>query len=140
MNNQTEFIVNQLKLWPGLRDKMIIALAQEDLPDNDRRSWLIVFKRLSRMHRNCLHWAEWADAVPSARLAKLWREFVETGSAVCGEQFKMIGVKLESPKLSVRQSCALSNMLVSVLKMSRDFEAYNGEMIADVPPSKSPAE
>lgn len=135
---ESEFTVSQLKLWPGWRDKVIAALAQKDLPDTDRRSWLIVFKRLSRMQRNCLHWADWYDLIPFAQLTALWREFVETGSTVCDEQFKIIGAKLESSKLSVRQHCALCNMLVSILKMSRDFKDYKDELFALVSPQNQP--
>lgn len=131
---ESKLLVRQIELWPRWCNKVIAALAQEDLPDPDRRSWFLIFKRLARMHRNCLHWADWYDAVPSAELVELWREFVKTGSTVCENQLKIIGAKLESSKLPVRQRCALVNLLLSVMKMCDDFEGYRDEMIAFVSP------
>jgi hypothetical protein len=130
MNQQaeSEFIVNQLRVLPKHRNRAIAALAKNDLSNNQRRIWLTVFKRFTRMHRDCLHWA--GDALPSAQLVELWREFVETGAAVCDGQIKAISTKLESRKLTVNQRCALLTMFARVVKLSRDFEAYKDEMPA----------
>ena len=83
MNNQTEFIVSLLKRLPRQRDAVIDWLAKPDLSNNQRRQLLTVFKRFTRMHRDCLYWAERDEALPPAQLAALWREFVETGAAFC---------------------------------------------------------
>lgn len=137
MNNQNEFILNQLKVWPGLCDKMMAALAQEELPYKDWRSWLILFKQLSRMHRNYLHWADWYNAMPFSELTKQWRHFIQTGTTICKEHTNMLFARMEKPRLPTRQLCSLANMLATVLKLSREFEGYKREMIARVPPSKT---
>ncbi len=123
--SESEFIVNQLRALPKHRNRAIAALAKNDLSNNQRRIWLTVFRRFTRMHRDCLHWA--GDALPSARLVELWREFVETGLAVCDWQEKLISAKLESRKLTVGQRCALCTMFARVVKLSREFEAYQDE-------------
>jgi hypothetical protein len=140
MNQQTEsdFIVSQLKRLPRLRDHAIAALGKKDLSNNQRRQWLTMFKRFTRMHRDCLFWAEWDEALPPAQLAELWREFVETGAAFCDGQEKIITANLESAKLTIGQRCALVNLFVSVVKLSRNFEAYKDEIPAVGSPLNSP--
>jgi hypothetical protein len=139
MNNQTEseFIVSLLKRLPQQRDAVIDWLAKPDLSNNQRRQLLTVFKRFTRMHRDCLYWAEWDEALPPAQLASLWREFVETGAAACAEQEKIISAELESRKLSVSQHCALITIFARVVKLSRVFEGYKDEIPAVGSPSKT---
>jgi len=132
MNQQADsgFIVSELQSWPGLRDKVIATLAKNDLSDYQRRSWLLVFKRFSRMHRKILYAADWHEVMPPDELAELWREFVETGATFCDGQEKIISAKLESPRLTIGQRCVLYTMFTNVVKLSRDFEAYKDEMPA----------
>jgi hypothetical protein len=49
MNQQaeSEIIVNQLRVFPKLRNRAIAALAKNDLSNNQRRIWLTVFKRFA---------------------------------------------------------------------------------------------
>jgi hypothetical protein len=76
MNQQaeSEIIVNQLRVLPKHRNRAIAALAKNDLSNNQRRIWLTVFKRFTRMHRDCLHWV--GDALPFTQLAESWRDYV----------------------------------------------------------------
>jgi hypothetical protein len=127
VNNQTDFIVRQLRVLPKQRDAMIAALAKTDSSDRERRAWLTVFKRFTRMHRDCLHLADRDNMIPPEQLAALWREFVETGAAVCDGQAKIISAKLGSSKLSVNRFCALSSLHARVMKLLRDFEGYKDE-------------
>jgi hypothetical protein len=130
--------VSQLKRLPRQRDRAIAELAKKYLPDSHRRMWLTVFKRFTRMHRDCLCWAEWDEALPPAQLAVLWREFVETGAVFCDGQEKIITAKLESAKLTIGRRCALTKLFVSVVKLSRDFEGYKDEIPAIDSPQNSP--
>lgn len=140
MNNQTEseFIVSFLKRLPRQRDWAIAELAKPVLSNNQRRQLLTVFKRFTRMHRDCLFWAEWDEALPPAQLAALWREFVETGAAFCDGQEKIVAAKLESAKLTIGERCALIKLFASVVKLSRDFDRYKDEIPAIGSPQNSP--
>lgn len=139
MNSQTEFIVGQLKFWPKVRGKVVAALAKRDLSNTQQRAWVSVFKRLTRMHRDCLHLAEWHGAVPSAKLAQLWREFVERDGRFCVELAEAIVIRLDDDALKTGQRCALISLLVRVVRLSRDFEAYRGEMFTiGLPPVAPP--
>jgi hypothetical protein len=127
MNNQTEFIADCLRRFQQQFKRMADALAKKNLTDKGPNTLLLTFKKMSRLHRKILDTADCYNAVSPAELAATWREFVETGLAVCDGQEKLISAKLESRKLSVSQRCALITMFARVLKLSRGFEGYKDE-------------
>ena len=138
--HEVDLIARWPQLWPDVCKRAVAALGGKELPDSDRRSWLIVLKRLSRTHRNYLHWADCYGAMPSAQLAEMWREFVETGLAVCDGQLEYIEARRKSPELSIRQLCALAKLFCTVSKLESQFQRYQDEMIAVVSPQEPTAQ
>jgi hypothetical protein len=132
MNHQTEsgWVLNQLRVQLRQRNKVIAILAETELPTRQRRQWLTLFKRLSRIYRDCLYWAELREVLPPVKLASLWRAFVATGLATCDQQVMLVCTSLETSKLTLGQQYALCHVLASAMTLRRVFEGYKGEMFA----------
>lgn len=126
MNQQVEaeFIVSQLRVLRKHLDMVIAKLESGRLRDNDRRLLLKLFKDLTRMRRDALYAVAQLEVFPPGELATFWREFVQTGAAICQAQFEVASARLELPKLSGQRGCVVAGLLVTAARLWRDFEAW----------------
>lgn len=132
---------HQMRFFSQACDKVVASLAKKDLPDAGRRRLILTLQSVFRWRRKWLGMVESEGAIPSAELAVLRHEFAQAGLAVCEEQQIALSARLESPRLSVRERCALINMYCTVLKMiwhlERDYDrTTRGDQ---VPPTSAAA-